>query len=68
MLSENEIDVIANMKESCEIDLEEATRTSYVEGRWVSSDENVEYSIVEPCLPGNGDYSAYVDWGRYTCQ
>lgn len=45
-------------------ELAEATRTAYVRGRWVMQDSQHEehHIIVAPSLPGNGDYSAYVDW------
>ncbi len=44
--------------------LAEARRTSYVRGRWIYTDNGGEYQymIVEPNLPGNGDYSAYHIW------
>lgn len=44
--------------------LAEATRTAYVRGRWVLQDSQHElhHMVVAPSLPGNGDYSAYVDW------
>lgn len=44
--------------------LAEATRTAYVRGRWVLQDSQHElhHVVVAPSLPGNGDYSAYVDW------
>ncbi|XP_022782213.1 beclin 1-associated autophagy-related key regulator-like [Stylophora pistillata] len=47
-----------------ESELAEATRTSYIEGRWVSEEEDVRvvYSINGACLPGNGDYSSYYEW------
>ncbi|KAK3741278.1 hypothetical protein QZH41_012580 [Actinostola sp. cb2023] len=52
--------------ESVESALAEATRTSYVEGRWISREDevNIEYSIVDSTciLHGNSDYSAYCDW------
>lgn len=44
--------------------LAEATRTSYVRGKWVFMDStgDLHYRIVAPTLPGSGDYSAYSDW------
>lgn len=44
--------------------LAEATRTAYVRGRWVYTDNSGEmhFSIVSPTLPGSGDYSAYNLW------
>lgn len=47
-----------------ESELAEATRTSYIEGRWVSEEEDVRmvYSINGAYLPGNGDYSSYHEW------
>ena len=53
--------------ENRESQLAEATRTSYIEGRWVSEKEDVrmECSINDTYLPANGDYSAYHEWGLY---
>lgn len=44
--------------------LAEATRTSYIRGKWVFMDSSGElhYRIVAPTLPGSGDYSAYSVW------
>ncbi|XP_064621792.1 beclin 1-associated autophagy-related key regulator-like [Lineus longissimus] len=44
--------------------LAEARRMSYVRGRWIDLDNGgeMQYRIVEPTLPGNGDYSAYNVW------
>lgn len=44
--------------------LAEATRTSYVRGKWVFMDStgDLHYRIVAPTLPGSGDYTAYCDW------
>ncbi|XP_037029579.1 beclin 1-associated autophagy-related key regulator [Bradysia coprophila] len=44
--------------------LAEATHTAYVKGKWVLQDSQNErqYIIVAPSLPGNGDYSAYIEW------
>lgn len=44
--------------------LAEATRTAYVKGRWVYTDNSgeLQHSIVAPTLPGSGDYSAYNLW------
>ncbi|CAB3983709.1 Beclin 1-associated autophagy-related key regulator [Paramuricea clavata] len=57
-------DVVVEGGESCEKALTEATRTSYVEGRWVSDDElaNTQYKILEAFLPADGDYSTYSVW------
>ncbi len=46
--------------------LAEARQTSYIRGRWVYTENagELQYSIVEPSLPGNGDYSAYNLWGN----
>ncbi|KAH0815586.1 hypothetical protein GEV33_007205 [Tenebrio molitor] len=46
----------------------EASQTMYVRDRWeytdFSSDSGeLQYSIVEPCLPGSGNYSLYNIWG-----
>lgn len=47
--------------------LAEARRTAYIRGRWVYTDNGGEhqYCIVEPTLPGNGDYTAYSIWCKY---
>ena len=52
---------------SRESELAEATRTSYIEGRWVSEEEEVrvEYSLNDAYLPANGNYAAYSKWGSY---
>ncbi|XP_046607390.1 beclin 1-associated autophagy-related key regulator [Neodiprion virginianus] len=45
--------------------LADASRTSYVRGRWVNDTENsleMQHCIVAPTLPGTGDYSAYSVW------
>lgn len=44
--------------------LAEATRMAYIRGHWVYTDNNsdVQYCVVEPLLPGNGDYSDYSLW------
>lgn len=57
-------DVVVEAGESCEKALTEATRTSYVEGRWLSDEElaNTQYKILEAYLPADGDYSAYFVW------
>ena len=53
-------------EESFESVLADATRTSYIEGHWVSKEEDIllEYSIIDACLPSSGDYSTYTDWGK----
>lgn len=54
-----------NENENRESQLAEATRTSYIEGRWVSEEEDVrmEYSINDAYLPANGNYASYHEWG-----
>ncbi|KAH8310330.1 hypothetical protein KR044_000774 [Drosophila immigrans] len=45
--------------------LADAKNTSYIRGKWVfhgSGISEVQYRIVGPSLPANGDYSAYLDW------
>ncbi|XP_078350156.1 beclin 1-associated autophagy-related key regulator-like isoform X1 [Oculina patagonica] len=53
-----------NDDENRESQLAEATRTSYIEGRWVSEEEDarMEYCINDAYLPGNGNYSSYHEW------
>ncbi|KAM7288594.1 beclin 1-associated autophagy-related key regulator isoform X2 [Ixodes scapularis] len=46
-------------------ELEEAQRTTYVRGRWVTlvaPPHDTTYSVVEPRLPAHGDYSQYSAW------
>ena len=47
--------------------LAEARQTSYIRGRWVYTENAGEqqYRIIEPTLPGNGDYSAYNLWRKF---
>ncbi|KAJ1528807.1 hypothetical protein ONE63_007184 [Megalurothrips usitatus] len=44
--------------------LADATRTTYIRGRWVFTDSTgeLQHCIVAPMLPGSGNYSAYNDW------
>lgn len=45
--------------------LADAKNTSYIRGKWVfhgSGISEMQYRIVAPSLPANGDYSAYLDW------
>ncbi|XP_034238327.1 beclin 1-associated autophagy-related key regulator [Thrips palmi] len=44
--------------------LADATRTTYIRGRWVFTDSTgeLQHCIVAPTLPGSGNYSAYNDW------
>lgn len=54
-----------NMAVSTISALREASHTTYISGRWVYS-SSIEgsgcYSIIEPSLPNDGDYSAYILW------
>ncbi|XP_038075145.1 beclin 1-associated autophagy-related key regulator-like [Patiria miniata] len=48
-------------------DLAEARQLSYVQGRWIETENSheVQYSLVHPsavCVPANGDYTAYSAW------
>ena len=47
--------------------LAEARQTSYIRGRWVYTENagELQYRIIEPTLPGNGDYSAYNLWRKF---
>lgn len=47
--------------------LAEARHTSYIRGRWVYTENGSEhqYRVVEPLLPGCGDYSPYTMWREY---
>ncbi|XP_013387967.1 beclin 1-associated autophagy-related key regulator isoform X2 [Lingula anatina] len=44
--------------------LAEARRTAYVRGKWIYTDNGgeLQYQVVDPKLPGHGDYSAYCAW------
>ncbi|KYB24580.1 hypothetical protein TcasGA2_TC034205 [Tribolium castaneum] len=47
----------------------EASQTMYVRDRWEYADfltdsSELQYSIVEPTLPGSGNYSLYNIWGN----
>ncbi|XP_013118429.1 beclin 1-associated autophagy-related key regulator [Stomoxys calcitrans] len=45
--------------------LADAKNTSYIRGKWVfhgSGISEMQYRIVAPSLPANGDYSAYREW------
>ncbi|KAM7364534.1 autophagy related protein 14 isoform 1-T1 [Cochliomyia hominivorax] len=45
--------------------LADAKNTSYIRGKWIfhgSGISEMQYRIVAPSLPANGDYSAYLDW------
>lgn len=46
-------------------ELEEAQKTTYVQGQWVitgSPMDEIQYAVVEPFIPSSGDYSAYMSW------
>lgn len=48
-------------------ELQEAQRTTYVRGRWVTIPApplDTTYSVVEPRLPADGDYSEYCVWSK----
>ncbi|XP_046849701.1 beclin 1-associated autophagy-related key regulator-like isoform X2 [Xenia sp. Carnegie-2017] len=62
----NASDVALEGSDSYEKALSEATRTSYVEGKWLTYDET-QYKILETFLPVNGNYSSYSQWLR-TCE
>lgn len=46
--------------------LADAKNTSYIRGKWVlhgiGGISEMQYRIVAPSLPANGDYTAYLDW------
>ncbi|XP_054725654.1 beclin 1-associated autophagy-related key regulator [Anastrepha obliqua] len=45
--------------------LADAKNTSYIRGKWVfhgSGISEMQYRIIAPTLPANGDYTAYLDW------
>jgi beclin 1-associated autophagy-related key regulator len=54
-----------SLKLELQSEIDEAIRTAYVRGRWVSQQEShgeLQYIIVAPSLPSTGDYSACSDW------
>ncbi|XP_067617272.1 beclin 1-associated autophagy-related key regulator [Eurosta solidaginis] len=65
-------DVRGGESEGCESNesdrmeqLADAKNTSYIRGKWVfhgSGISEMQYRIIAPSLPGNGDYTAYLDW------
>ena len=65
----SEVDSSSSMALSTISALAEARRTSFLRGRWVYTDNGGDhlYQIVEPSLPGTGDYSAYNIWGKIHC-
>lgn len=42
--------------------LDEATRTAYINGNWVHVGNEESYRIVKSELPASGDYSMYYNW------
>lgn len=44
--------------------LEDACRTAFIQGKWVSPNisSELQHRIVAPTLPASGNYSAYNDW------
>ncbi|CAH1183010.1 unnamed protein product [Ceutorhynchus assimilis] len=47
-------------------ELAEASQTTYLRDKWVYTDysNEMQYSIVAPCLPGSGNYSNYNLWAQ----
>ncbi|XP_050299469.1 beclin 1-associated autophagy-related key regulator [Anthonomus grandis grandis] len=47
-------------------ELAEACQTTYLKDRWVYTDysNEMQYSVVGPCLPGSGNYSNYILWAH----
>ena len=48
--------------------LAEARHTAYIRGRWVYTDNcsgELQYRVVDPSLPANGDYSPYNMWCKF---
>lgn len=53
------------MQRDTENELAEAIKLAFVRGKWISQNESMtelQYVIVAPSLPSNGDYTAYSDW------
>lgn len=48
-------------------ELAEASQTTFIRDKWVYTDysNEMQYSIVAPCLPGSGNYSNYNLWGKH---
>jgi len=57
-------DVVSeSLSKSPEFDLEEATRTIHVEGKWISlKSEETENTIVDSGMPNSGDFIKYFVW------
>ncbi|XP_066931402.1 beclin 1-associated autophagy-related key regulator-like [Clytia hemisphaerica] len=57
-------DVVSeSLSKSPEFDLEEATRTIHVEGKWISlKSEERETTIVDAGMPNSGDFIKYFVW------
>ena len=58
-------DVISeSFSTSPEFDLEEATRTIHVEGKWISlkSEETQQHTIIDVGMPNSGDFIKYFVW------
>ena len=55
--------VSESLSKSPEFDLEEATRTIHVEGKWISlKSEETETTIVDAGMPNSGDFIKYFVW------
>lgn len=53
------------LQQDTENELAEAIKLAFVRGKWISQNESMtelQYIIVAPSLPSNGDYTAYSDW------
>ena len=56
-------DLILETSVSAETDLEDATKCTYQEGRWVKTNlSEMEYCILGSGLPASGDYFKYFEW------
>nr|XP_014086807.1 beclin 1-associated autophagy-related key regulator [Bactrocera oleae] len=65
--NEKRFNAVVTGKNDCETmeQLADAKNTSYIRGKWVfhgSGISEMQYLIVAPSLPANGDYTAYLDW------
>ena len=56
-------EVVSEGTSSPELELEDATRTVHVGGKWISqSVEQTEHTIIDVGMPASGDFMKYYEW------
>ena len=56
-------EVVSEGTSSPESELEDATRTVHVGGKWISqSVEQTEHTIIDVGMPASGDFMKYYEW------